>query len=133
MLYEVITYYSSLKYDGISFTFYHDEKEVSTEAKPDSINITSNKYTYQYDFKIGDPALKAFEYCEKNYKNVIDHHNDVKIFDAFHFTEKNSNGVMEDTGYNVGWSYDNDEQYSSKSEIGEDVKIKGISIFYFID
>lgn len=75
------TYYSILKYDDISFSFYHDTEKLSADKHPDSIQINSNKYTFNYDFKIGDPALKAFEYCEKHFKKAYDHHNDGDIYD----------------------------------------------------
>ncbi len=127
-------YYSNLAYDGINFTFYHNDKEFPANSNPDYIYITSNKYKYNYDFKIGDSALKALEYCEDNFENAYDHHGDRDIFDVFNYPEKNGVGKLENTGYVIRWQYDTQKDYQNKEQISkDDAKVKSISIFYFLD
>lgn len=129
-------YYSRLEYDGIVFNFSHNDKKFPTNQYPDSIMITSNKYRFNFDFKIGDTALKAIEYSEKNFENAYDFHNDVYMFDVFQYKEDNSpKGTTDGAfgGLRIRWFYSTSRSYSSKDEISEDVKIESIQIYAPMD
>jgi hypothetical protein len=127
------TYSSSLKYEGITFDFLHDTEKLPEDKTPDNITITSDKYVFNFDFKVGESAQKAFDYCEKNFKHAYDMHMGQKIFDAFMYQEKESSGETVDTNMTLRWEYDKEGDFSSKSEVRADAGIKAIQLIVLID
>jgi len=130
------SYYSRLKYDGIEFSFGHDDKKLPTDQYPDFIRITSNNYKFNYDFNIGDSALDAIEYCEKNFENGYDRHSDSYMYDVFQYKEDNTPKGATDRDFDVliiRWKYNTSESFYSKDEISQDVKIESIDIFTPLD
>ncbi len=125
-------YWSTLEYDGISFTFAHDQEKLPYGSMPQGITITSNKYSFNYDFKIGDTALKAIEYCERNFENAYDHHNDEYIFDGFYYKEKDGSREI-DTYLVLRLVYNTNVSYSEKSQLTDDVKIQAVRLFLPLD
>jgi hypothetical protein len=127
------TYCSSLKYEGITFDFNYDTEELPEGKAPDNITITSDKYVFNYDFKVGEPAQKALDYCEKNFKHAYDMHMGQDIFDAFMYKEKKNSGETADTNMVLRWEYDKEGDFSSKSEVPADAGIKSVQLFIPID
>lgn len=128
-------YYSLLEYDGITFTFYHDNEKITGDSKIDWVKIESNKYTFDYDIKIGDNAREVLTYCEENYKNAYNHHGDEDIFGMYEYREKETNSEMAAPILKFDYSEENLNIWdcSSVEDIGKDVIITGISIEYFLD
>lgn len=56
-----------------------------------------------------------------------------ETFMIFMYKEKKSSGGLVDTGLVIAWDYDTEGDYSSKSEIPENAKIKSISLFGILD
>ncbi|SET40266.1 hypothetical protein SAMN05660297_02284 [Natronincola peptidivorans] len=131
-----VDYRSILEYDGIEFYFGHNTKKLPADQYPSGITITSNKYRFSYDFNIGDPALKAIAYCEKNFENAEDFHGGGYIFDSFQYKEDNSPKGTTAGGFGglrMRFFYNTSRSYSSKDDMSEDVKIEEINIFAPMD
>ncbi|AET69280.1 hypothetical protein Desor_3821 [Desulfosporosinus orientis DSM 765] len=127
------TYCSSLKYEGITFDFFYDTEKLPEGKTPDVITIASDKYVFNYDFKVGEPAQKAFDYCEKNFKHAYDMHMGQNIFDAFLYKEKKSSGETVDTNMTLRWEYDKEGDFSSKREVPADAGIKTVQLIVPFD
>lgn len=127
------TYNSRLEYDGISFTYWHDNENVTGDRKSDWITIDSNQYTFNYDIKIGDNAREVLEYCQNKYDNAYDHHNDKDIFGMYKYTEEDNSENWSVLSFSYSDQDLNLWECSSVEDIGEEVTITGISIGYFVD
>lgn len=129
-------YCSKLEYDGITFWFYHDDEEIASDQIPDYINYTSNKYTFDFDIQIGDNAREVFKYCENRYDHAENMHavgdEDACIYDTFLYEEEGQSYTpwlsfnLDDEELNNTWNY-------SIDDIGEDVKITEINLYFLYD
>ncbi|MFP4457406.1 MAG: hypothetical protein ACLFPS_07080 [Clostridia bacterium] len=123
-----MSYYSTLEYDGITFYYTHQEDELLDDAVADLIEITSNKYSYDFELEIGGSLLEAIGYCEKNFENTFDVHSGKEIFNMFNYTETQDD-EKEETGYVLRLEHDSEEYYESKEELTEDIKLNKVSLF----
>lgn len=122
-------YYSTLSYDGIVFTYFHDEKEILPNNYPGNIRINSNKYKYDFEFRVGDAVKEAYEYCESNLENMYDMHNDVYVDDSFIYEEDG-----ESTGVILSFEYEGKgQEFGSVGEYDEDTRIQSINLMGFYD
>lgn len=122
-------YFSTLAYDGIVFTYFHDEKEILPDNYPGNISIKSDKYKYDFDFRVGDAVEQAYEYCQSNLENMYDMHNDVNVDNSFIYEE---NG--ESTGVILSFEYEGKgQEFGSVGEYDEDTKIQSINLMGFYD
>lgn len=127
--YGGIEYYTILKYEEISFFYSHGEEELKDDAIADLIEISSNKYSYNYDINIGGKALEALEFCEQYFSNTFDIHSREYIFNIFDYKEKKQDGSQVDTDYVLRLEIDSDYYINKKEEVSSDTKLAAISLF----
>lgn len=127
------SYFSELEYEGIVFYYTHEEEELPDDARADLIDVTSNKYSYNFDLEIDGNFLEAIEYCEQNFENTFDIHTNKEIFNMFEYTEMGIDGKEEKTGYVLKLDYNAEEYYESKEDIPKDLKLDKVSLFVPLD
>ena len=131
--YGGVSYYSVLEYEGIALYYTHKEEELPEDAIADLIEITSNKYSYNFDLTIGNNLLSAIEQCEQKFENTFDVHTGKEIFNIFNYEEKNTEGDNAETGYVLRLDYESDQYYETKEEIPQNLKLSRISLFVPLD
>src|SRR6056297_2575003 len=131
--YGGVSYYSVLEYEGIAFYYTHKEEELPEDAIADLIEITSNKYSYNFDLTIGNSLLNAIKHCEQRFENTFDVHTGKEIFNIFNYEEKNTEGDNAETGYVLRLDYESDQYYETKEEISQNLKLSKISLFVPLD
>jgi len=131
--YGGVSYYSVLEYEGIALYYTHKEEELPEDAIADLIEITSNKYSYNFDLTIGNNLLSAIEQCEQKFENTFDVHTGKEIFNIFNYEEKNTEGDNAETGYVLRLDYESDQYYETKEEIPQNLKLSKISLFVPLD
>lgn len=131
--YGGVSYYSELEYEGIVFYYTHKEEELPDDAIADLIEITSNKYSYNFDLEIDGNFLEAIEYCEQNFENTFDANSDKEIFNMFNYIEIGIDGKEEKTDYVLRLDYNAEEYYESKEDIPKDLKLDKVSLFVPLD
>ncbi|MFP4457226.1 MAG: hypothetical protein ACLFPS_06160 [Clostridia bacterium] len=122
-------YHSILKYEGLTIHYHYDSEEMPDNILPETIELKSNKYTYNFDLELGDNALKILRYLGTKFDKYYDPHKDEHAFDIFEYREKTELGSVKDTDYLLKMIYENGEFYDSKEMIPKDLTIVGIIIF----
>lgn len=122
-------YHSTLKYEGLTFHYHYETEDMPKDLLPQTIELRSNDYTYNFDLEIGDDAKKIVRYLSTKFDEYFDQNRDDFVFDLFEYREKTDLGSVVDTEYLLKVEYSIDNNYSNREDIGEDVTIDGIIIF----
>jgi len=122
-------YHSTLKYEGLTFHYHYETEEMPKDLLPQTIELRSNSYTYNFDLEIGDDAKKTVRYLSTKFDEYFDQNRDDFVFDLFEYRERTDLGSVVDTDYLLKVEYSIDNNYSNREDIGEDVTVDGIIIF----
>lgn len=108
-------YDTYLTYDGVTIC-------LSEEGTVNYITISTNKVSGNFDINVGNSALEALQYCEENFKNVMNPHgmeNEV-LFGIFEFED----------GISLGLTFNKYGNINSMEDVKEDTVVQEIRIFY---
>ncbi len=122
-------YNSILKYEGLTIHYYYETKEMPQDLLPQRIELKSNDYTYNFDLELGDDARKIVRYLSTKFDRYFDLSKDDFVFDLFEYREKTRLGSVVDTDYLLKVIYSENNNYTSREDIGEDVTIDAIILF----
>lgn len=122
-------YHSILKYEGLTIHYHYDSEVMPEDMLPETIELESNDYTYNFDLKLGDNALKILRYLGTKFDKYYDPHRDGYAFDIFEYREKTELGSVKDTDYLLKMIYEDGEFYDNKEGLPEGLSIVGIIIF----
>lgn len=131
--YGGVSFYSILEYDGITFYYTHESEELPDDAIADLIEVTSNKYSYEFDLNIGGDFVEALEYCQNNFENTFDVHTGKEIFNIFNYEETDMDGQSIETGYVLRLEYESEDYYETQEEVPSDLKLAKIALFVPLD
>jgi len=122
-------YHSILKYEGLNIHYYYDSEKMPEELLPQTIELKSNKYTYNFNLELGGNALRIIRYLGTKFDNYYDPQANSYIFDVFKYREKTELGSVKDTDYLLKMIYEDEKSYDSKEMIPKDLTIVGVILF----
>jgi hypothetical protein len=121
-------YHTKLQYESVVFHYYHEEEEMAGDLLPETILLTGNDYTYNFDIEIGTSARDIIRSFRLQFDRYYDMHRGDIAFDIFKYRERR-NGAVVDTNYLVQPVYEDDRYYESIDDISSELKVVGIKIF----
>lgn len=126
------SYTTYLKYEGITFHFYHNEPKCNPNALPHSIILTSNRYRYDVNKYIGMKWLEARHLLTKLYTPSKDFHSQnsdlYSLFEIGHGTVDGHDQI-----YNIILYDSLGQKYPSEEVVPKGSTVERIQIYIALD